>query len=101
MRFRRCVPDLVVVGDFREVLPGENENPRVVPSFQRGGDLLLLTFSATHAASVLGRDAILPGPLTARDPLADVTRGASSAEPGPGVSAPAHRRDYHREGSFR
>ena len=61
MGFRSCVPDLFVVGKFGKVLAGENENPRVVPPFQRGGDLLLLTFSTTHAASVLGRAVIVPG----------------------------------------
>jgi hypothetical protein len=60
MGFLGCVSHRFVVGKFREVLAGENENPRVVPPFQRGGDLLLLTFSATHAASVLGRAVIFP-----------------------------------------
>jgi RNA polymerase sigma-70 factor (ECF subfamily) len=103
-RLRERVPHHLVVGEFGEVFPRQDERACVVPACDRGSDLLALAFASAHTR-------LRPASQTSVGALADVTPrkrpvksaaarqrdGSATSAPGPTIAAMMHgdkKRDH-------
>jgi RNA polymerase sigma-70 factor (ECF subfamily) len=77
--FRRRSFHVVVVGKFGQVLPGEHKYSGEMTPRQGRGDLLLLTLSSTHIASVRVRGLNSPGGPDVKPRVGSGGRGTTSA----------------------
>jgi RNA polymerase sigma-70 factor (ECF subfamily) len=76
--------DVVVAGEFREMLPSEHDDPGMVRACELGGDLSLLAFSPAHVWFL-----VLPRPIIGCS--ADVPRTGGRVNARYGVSAASAR----------